>query len=77
MYYTYLPSGQYMSVEAQPRVITDALHDNINRWEGLPGLDEKFKVHRGAWTDSIYGSNACVVDIIWYKITDINTCSVA
>ena len=73
----YLPSCQHMSIEAQPGVITDALHDNIHRWEGLPCHDEKFKVHRGARANGIYGSDARIVDLIRYKITDINTSSIA
>jgi hypothetical protein len=66
-----------MSIEAQPRIITDALHNDIHRWEGLQGLNEKFKVHGSARTDGIYGSNSCIVDVIWHEITDIDTRSIA
>ena len=69
----YLPSCQHMSTEAQPRVITDAIHNHIHGWEWLPRLDEEFKVHRGARTNGIYGSNACIVNVIWYEIADVDT----
>ena len=71
----YLPSCQYMSIEAQPRIIADAIHDDIHRWEGLQSLDEKFKVHGSARTDGVYGGNACIVDIVWHEITDVDTSS--
>ena len=66
-----------MAIEAKSRIFTDALHNHIYGWEWLRCHNDKFKIHTGARTNSIYGRNACVVELIWYELTNTDACGIS